>query len=102
MPPADWKHTRIKVLLKKGDPQLPGNYRPISILPILYKLFSRVLHQRLKVFLQPEQSIDQAGFWAGFNCEDHLLSVVLLYEKMAEQNLDIWVATVDFEKAFDS
>ena len=102
LPPAEWKHTRIKVLLKKGDPHLPGNYRPISILPILYKLFSRILHQRLKEFLDPEQCIDQAGFRTGFNCEDHLLTIVLLYEKLAEQNLDLWVAAVDFEKAFDS
>jgi len=101
-PPQEWKHTRIKVLFKKGDPQLPSNYRPISILPIFYKLFSRVLHQRLKAFLEPEQSIDQAGFRSGYNCEDHLLSLVLLYERLTEQNLDLWMAAVDFEKAFDS
>ena len=101
-PPAEWKHTRIKVLLKKGDPQIPGNYRPISILSIFYKLFSRILHQRLKVYLEPEQCVDQAGFRAGFNCDDHLLTLVLLYEKLNEQNLDLWIAVVDFEKAFDS
>ena len=101
-PPAEWKHTRIKVLLKKGDPQIPGNYRPISILSIFYKLFSRILHQRLKVYLEPQQCVDQAGFRAGFNCDDHLLTLVLLYEKLNEQNLDLWIAVVDFEKAFDS
>jgi exonuclease III len=102
VPPGEWKHTRIKVLLKKGDPQLPGNYRPIAILPILYKLFSRILYQRLKVFLEPEQSVEQAGFRSGFSCEDHLLTLVLLYEKLNEQSLDLWIAAVDFEKAFDS
>eukprot|EP00973_Karenia_brevis_P084044 11661204-Karenia_brevis.AAC.1 len=35
--PSSWSDTFITVLFKKGDPQLPGNYRPISILPILYK-----------------------------------------------------------------
>jgi hypothetical protein len=100
--PEEWKHTRIKVIFKKGDPQLPSNYRPISILPILYKLLSRILHQRLKKFLDPEQCIDQAGFRAGFSCEDHLLTLVLLYEKLTEKNLDLWMAAIDFEKAFDS
>jgi hypothetical protein len=70
-PPEEWKRTRIKVLFKKGDPQLPSNYRPISILPILYKLFSRILHQRLRKYLDPEQCVDQAVFRAGFSCEDH-------------------------------
>ena len=47
---------------------MPGNYRPISILPILYKLFSRVLDARLKVLLSKTQSVDQAGFKKGFGC----------------------------------
>ena len=102
LPPDEWKRTRMKVLFKKGDTKAPCNYRPIALLQILYKLFSRVLHERLKPFLLPEQSIDQAGFRSSFSCEDHLLTMVLLYEKMAEHNLSLWIAVVDFEKAFDS
>ena len=56
----------------------------------------------MKVFLEPEQCVDQTVFRAGFNCEDHLLALVLLYEKLNEKNLDLWIAAVDFEKAFDS
>ena len=52
--------------------------------------------------LLPEQSCDQAGFRPGFSCEDHLLALVLLHEKLAEFNVDLWIAAVDFEKAFDS
>ena len=52
--PEYWKQTRLKVLFKKGDPQLPDNYRPISILPILYKLFSKVLCARIKDVLIAE------------------------------------------------
>ena len=54
-PPAEWKHTSIKVLFKKGGPQLPGNYQPIAILPIIYKVFSRVT-STLKEFLRASQS----------------------------------------------
>ena len=42
--PASWCLTRLNVLLKKGDTQMLENYKPISILPILLKLFSRVLY----------------------------------------------------------
>ena len=101
-PPQTWRHTCIKVLFKKGDTKLPSNYRPISILPILYKVFSMVLHGRLLAYLAEQQSVDQAGFRKGFNCEDHLLTLVLLHEKMYEHNLNLWLAAVDFEKAFDS
>ena len=33
-PPASWRHSRVTVLFMKGDPKLPQNYRPISVLPI--------------------------------------------------------------------
>ena len=42
-PPDDWRSSQLVVVFKKGDPKMPANYRPIAILPILYKLFSRML-----------------------------------------------------------
>ena len=78
------------------------NYRPISILPILYKLFSRMILERIKLVLAQAQSVDQAGFKSGFSCDDHLLTVVLLQEAAAEFRNGLWFAAVDFQKAFDS
>ena len=100
--PEAWRRTCVKVLLKKGDPKLPEVYRPISILPIFYKLFSMVLHNRLTVYLAPQQSVGQAGFRKGFSCKDHLTTLSLLCEKAREHNIDMFVGAVDFEKAFDS
>ena len=65
--PECWKETRLKVLYKKGDPQVLDNHRPISILAILYKLFSRVLQERVKTTLDRGQSVDQAAFRRGFS-----------------------------------
>ena len=56
--PDYWKVSSIKVLFKKGDQREPGNYRPICIIPILYKLFSKVLCARIKAELNAEQSMD--------------------------------------------
>ena len=38
--PASW---RSIILFKKGDVNLPKNYRPITILPVLCKIFSKLL-----------------------------------------------------------
>eukprot|EP00959_Pyramimonas_sp_CCMP1952_P217989 4559103-Pyramimonas_sp.AAC.1 len=35
--PEYWRASSIRVLFKKGDERLPENYRPICIIPILYK-----------------------------------------------------------------
>lgn len=46
--PESWKQIRLRVLFKKADPQKADNYRPITILPILYKLFSKLVCGRKK------------------------------------------------------
>jgi len=50
--PGNWKESCIAVLFKKGDTALPENYRPITLLPILYKLFSRVIWGRVRSNLE--------------------------------------------------
>ena len=40
--PEDWKKVMIKVIHKKGDVENVSNYRPICLLPALYKLFSTI------------------------------------------------------------
>ena len=87
---------------KKGDPKLPANYRPIAILPILYKLFSRMLCVRLNDAMISRQSVDQAAYRKGFSTEDHLLCTTLLVEQCNEWNIETWLGLVDFEKAFDT
>ena len=87
---------------KKGDSRKAENYRPIAILPILYKLFSKVVCARVKDTLILAQSCDQAGFRPGYCCEDHLFTVTQLLEKTNEFNHPIWFVVVDFKKAFDT
>ena len=59
-PPKVWKENAVKVIFKKGDASLPENYRPICILPILYKVFSRVLLGRIGMKLDDAQTVEQA------------------------------------------
>jgi hypothetical protein len=101
-PPAEWRSSRLVVLFKKGDPTLTSNYRPIAILPILYKLFSRMLCGRIKPAIISQQSVDQAAYRQGFSTEDHLLTLTLLIEACAEWNMSLVLGLVDFEKAFDT
>ena len=102
MPPASWKRVVIKVIFKKGDCQLPKNYRPIALIPILYKVFSRMLCERVAKFVVPKQDVEQAAYRKGFSTEDHILAAVILTEQANEFNIPLWLALVDFEKAFDT
>ena len=101
-PPAQWKYTSISVIFKSGDAQLPNNYRPIAIIPLLYKLFARLLYNRLEPHLDAHQSHDQAGFRHNYSTDDHLFTTTILHERSQEWQLPLWVSAIDFKKAFDT
>ena len=100
--PKSWKTSVITVLYKSGDTTLPQNYRPICIIPLLYKLFAKLLYNRLYPILDRAQCPDQAGFRHNFSTSDHMFVFTMLHEKSEEFQLNSWVAAIDFKKAFDS
>ena len=100
--PDAWKRSIISVVFKSGDAELPQNYRPITIIPLLYKLFSRLLYSLLAPILDKAQPPDQAGFRPGYSTVDHLFTFGVLNEKSDEWNFRMWAAALDFKKAFDT
>ena len=89
--PADWHQNTFKVLFKSGDRAEPKNYRPICVLPVLYKLFSIVLYRRLQPTLERELSRDQAGFRKQFTTTNHLHGFTQIQEKTSEWNVEFIV-----------
>ena len=61
-----------------------------------------MLCARFKRDILQRQAVDQAAYREGFSTEDHLLAVSLLVESCNEWNAELWLALVDFEKAFDT
>ena len=100
--PDSWKRAVILLLHKKGDKADLRNYRPISLLPAIYKVFSRIFLNRIKQQLNFYQPIEQAGFRTGYSTIDHLHTINQLIEKASEFNIPLCMAFVDYEKAFDS
>jgi hypothetical protein len=101
-PPKEWKENVFKVLFKSGDRRQAKNYRPICVLPLLYKLFSSMLYSRLQPVLEKELQQDQAGFRKLFSTVDHLHAFAQIQEKSSEWNVELWTCLLDFQKAFDS
>ena len=48
--PDKLKLAKIIPLFKKGDPTIFSNYRPISLLPVISKVFERILHDQIFTF----------------------------------------------------
>ena len=90
------------LLHKKGNTSDKKNYMPISLLPIIYKVFSCILLQWILQTLDFHQPREQAAFRAGFSTIDHLHVVSQLQEKVCKYNILLCFAFVDYEKAFNS
>ena len=78
------------------------NYRPISLLSHLYKLFTKIITARLEKKLDFYQPPEQGGFRTKFGTNDHLQSIKTVIEKSIEFNRPLVLAFVDFQKAFDT
>ena len=101
-PPQKWKESVVRVLYKSGPSNAAANYRPITIIPLLYKLFAILLLNRIEPTIEKQQSTDQAAYRKGYSTDDHLFVFAQLHEKTLEHRLDYWIAAIDFRKAFDS
>ncbi|CAH2240333.1 jg25875 [Pararge aegeria aegeria] len=90
------------MFFKKGDNTLLKNYRPISLLSHVYKLFSRVITNRLANRFNDFQPPEQAGFRKGFSTIDHIHTLRQVIQKTQEYNRPLCLAFVDYEKALGS
>ena len=96
------RDAKIVTLYKnKGDRSDCNNYRGISLLSIVGKLYSRVVLMRLQKLAERVYPESQCGFRAERSTVDIIFSLRQLQEKCREQQKSLYVAFVDLTKAFD-
>jgi len=103
--PDDWADSVICPLHKSGSRSDPNNYRGISLINIVCKVFSSVLNARLYTWAEANDKIDesQAGFRKGYSTIDNLFTLNGIIRKYLTKKRDrIYVLYVDFSKAFDN
>jgi hypothetical protein len=99
--PNEWKRSIIVPIYKKGDKRKPENYRGVNLLNTCYKIFSKILNEKLKNISEDFLLECQNGFRKGRSCIDSTFCMKLLIEKRREFNLETHFAYVDYEKAID-
>lgn len=100
--PYQWTTSSIVLLHKKGDKNNINNYRPISLMSNIYKIFAKVILSRISNILDENQPREQAGFRSGYSTLDHIHVIKQLFEKGKEHNLTFYCSFVDYSKAFDT
>jgi hypothetical protein len=95
----------VPIFKKKGDPKDPSNYRGITLLSCIGKVFTSLISMRLNSFVENFELLgeEQAGFRKKHSTVDHLFvlyGLIDIYIKKARKKL--YCTFVDYSKAFDT
>ena len=103
--PSEWKRANVKAIWKsKGSKEDPKNYRPVSILPVLSRMFEKIISTQLYDFCEQHEvlPVEQYGFRRKSSCETALLAATNEWMKEIDRGKIVGALLVDLSKAFDS
>ena len=102
--PSSWHIAKVCPIYKKGDPAACDNYRPISLVSVLYKVYATILLNRLKsAGAEKRLWSRQFGFRSKRSTEDALFIVRRRIEQaLAAKGGKCCLLALDWRKAFDS
>jgi hypothetical protein len=102
--PNEWKMTRVIPLYKNGQRNIPGNYRPISVLPAISKIMERIMYDQLYNYSTRFELLrdSQFGFRKSHSTATALLDCTNDWYMNLDRKMFNLVALIDLKKAFDS
>ncbi|XP_045460873.1 uncharacterized protein LOC123671201 [Harmonia axyridis] len=101
--PQELKIARVVPVHKKDDVDEEGNYRPVSILPIISKVFEEILRKRLLSFLDEHSCISdsQHGFRSKRSTTSAIVELIAGVTEALDHHLHPEILALDLSKAFD-
>ena len=102
--PPQWREGLIVNLFKKGDKEDPGNYRGITLLSVVGKVFCKIFNGRLVKHLDESQALHegQAGFRKKRSCIDNVYTLNEIVQGQLREGKKTYAFFVDVQKAYDT
>ena len=100
--PEDWTSSVFITIPKKGDLTVCDNYRTIALISHASKILLSIILKRMEEKLNVEIPEEQAGFRKGRGTSDQIFNLQMLLQKKVAANTPIYIAFIDYRKAFDS
>jgi hypothetical protein len=99
--PKDWTRGMIFPIFKDGDKRDTSNYRGITLLSIVGKVYAQVINERLMSWCEENEVLveEQGGFRPHRGCPDQLFSLVELLQNRGKKGT--FCCFIDVKKAFD-
>ena len=98
------KTAKVIPIHKKNSKVEVSNYRPISLLSNIDKIFEKLMHNRLIEFLEEKQILyyRQFGFRRDFSTNHAILTLIESVQKALDDGKFACTIFIDLEKAFDT
>ena len=102
--PRQRREGLIVNLFKKGDREDPSNYRGITLLSVVGKVFCKILNNRLVQILDKERILHegQAGFRVNRSCIDNVYTLNELVQGCLREDKQTYAFFLDIRKAYDT
>jgi len=99
--PAALKEARVTPIFKKDDTLKKDNYRPISILPIVSKLFERAIADQLSDHFREVFHPSLSAYRKGYSCQSALIALTEEWRWALDRGHFVGAILMDLSKAFD-
>ena len=100
--PKVWKKGLAVTVFKEGDLRECNNWRGVTLLPVMSKIFCRMLLERIKKGVKKKRRKKQATFRPDGSITEQIFILRNILEQAYEWRAGLYAHFVDFEKAFDS
>ena len=97
--PVQWSYAKLFMIFKRGNRNDPNNYRGISVISSIAKIFDMILCSRLEQWFKPYR--EQAGAQKGRGCIEQIVTLRILCDYAKKKKSKLFITFVDFSKAYD-
>ena len=96
------KLAEVTPLFKKADPFDKSNYRPVSLLSHISKVFERMIYNQVTEYIDPFLSKILTGFRNNYNIQHSLLKILENFKEALDKGNSVSPIFMNLSKAFDT
>ena len=99
--PDDLKYALVTAIFKKNDELDKKNYRGVSVLPVISKIFERVMEKPLLNYFSAIFSPFLSAYRHGYSCQSNLIHMIEEWKRALDEGNFVGCLGMDLSKAFD-